>query len=644
VTKSCVRKTITDRTRNPYLVSFLTKITLLFICLFWIAQPSFGLDIMLSWNQNSDADHYIIYWDTTSKTGTSPIEYTYSSSVIDGEITSHTISGLSNQTYYFAIRAFNSCGNASEYSTEIIRPEQTNNVVPSAHAGFDQNIQAGSTVLLDGSGSSDPENQISSYQWLQTEGPSVILEGSGSAEAQFTAPEQDVTLQFQLTVTDQGDLTSSDVCIVYITTTPVGSGGGDPDPDIPPDDSGTETPENDELADAPQSPDSLITNLQGSPSIEVFDSNFKHLEWLKIGWEEYINANGEARVTTGDIDGDGEYEIIIGMGPVTSDPGIPGGFFQIIDHDFSHMVWGRVSWPEYNETNGETWPACGDLDGDGDDEIIIGLGQGGDGTLEIFDYQSGVLIHEDWAYVNWPEYNELLGETRPVCGDLDNDGKDEIIIGLGSMEEDTLNHGRFEIKDHSLTHKTWGQVHWEEYNHLNGESWAATGDIDGDGDSEIIIGLGRGGEGKLEFFDYTGDVAEHIGWAQIDWTDYNTDYGETRPVSGDIDGDGRDEIIVGLGPVIHEPEIPQGYFKVIDDDFTNIEWGQIDWADFNEVNGESRPVSGSINGNDKVIIGLGTWNVSTDTGSSPVKTDISGIGEAAGGGGGGCFISSMMNL
>ena len=90
------------------------------------------------------------------------------------------------------------------------------------------------------------------------------------------------------------------------------------------------------------------------------------------------------RIATGDIDGDGRDEIIVGLGRVQGAPGIPGGYFAVLDDDYSVIAWGQVEWPEYNQINGETRLACGDIDGDGIAEIIIGLGPGGEGRLEVF--------------------------------------------------------------------------------------------------------------------------------------------------------------------------------------------------------------------------------------------------------------------
>ncbi|EGG94816.1 chitinase [gamma proteobacterium IMCC1989] len=75
---------------------------------------------------------------------------------------------------------------------------------PVADAGIDQAVDEETVVILDGTASTDPDNDITSYAWLQTAGSSVALTDGDSATASFTAPSVAVaeTLSFELTVTD----------------------------------------------------------------------------------------------------------------------------------------------------------------------------------------------------------------------------------------------------------------------------------------------------------------------------------------------------------------------------------------------------------------------------------------------------------
>lgn len=82
--------------------------------------------------------------------------------------------------------------------------------IPSADAGLDQMVPLGAMVTLDGSGSSDPDNELPlSYQWVQTAGPTVTLSDETAVSPTFTAPNNVTDLIFTLTVTDNAGLEST---------------------------------------------------------------------------------------------------------------------------------------------------------------------------------------------------------------------------------------------------------------------------------------------------------------------------------------------------------------------------------------------------------------------------------------------------
>jgi K319L-like, PKD domain/Bacterial Ig domain/Calcineurin-like phosphoesterase len=107
------------------------------------------------------------------------------------------------------------------------------NIPPVANAGSDKIVEEGTMdVVLDGSGSSDSDGLITSYLWAQMEGPAVVLNSTNTAVATFDSPivSNDTLLKFNLTVTDNGDATNSDVVAVTITDTnqpPIANAGPD---------------------------------------------------------------------------------------------------------------------------------------------------------------------------------------------------------------------------------------------------------------------------------------------------------------------------------------------------------------------------------------------------------------------------------
>jgi hypothetical protein len=104
-------------------------------------------------------------------------------------------------------------------------------VAPVANAGVNQSVTRGSTVTLNGAGSSDPDGNPSplSYSWTQTGGPSVSLSGATTAAPSFTASAEG-TLTFRLTVSDGLSNAADDVTVVVNppgNLAPVANAGND---------------------------------------------------------------------------------------------------------------------------------------------------------------------------------------------------------------------------------------------------------------------------------------------------------------------------------------------------------------------------------------------------------------------------------
>lgn len=93
------------------------------------------------------------------------------------------------------------------------------NQAPVADTGDDVVTASGTGIALFGSGSSDPEGGVLSYQWHQLRGPGVIIHDALSADTQFDLDQpytDSVSLIFELTVTDDHLLRSRDQVVVTV--------------------------------------------------------------------------------------------------------------------------------------------------------------------------------------------------------------------------------------------------------------------------------------------------------------------------------------------------------------------------------------------------------------------------------------------
>ncbi len=103
------------------------------------------------------------------------------------------------------------------------------NLPPMADAGADRTVVEGTTVVLDGTGSSDPDGDALTFFWTQTKGTSVTLSDDTSSRPTFvTNPVDDgsAALTFQLTVRDADNLDTDEVVITIQDSGSSGGGGG----------------------------------------------------------------------------------------------------------------------------------------------------------------------------------------------------------------------------------------------------------------------------------------------------------------------------------------------------------------------------------------------------------------------------------
>jgi hypothetical protein len=108
------------------------------------------------------------------------------------------------------------------------------NGAPTANAGADQSVNERTLVTLDGSASTDPDNDALTYAWTQTGGPAVTLSDATATKPTFTAPDvaaAGATLTFALVVTDALGAASAaattHVTVANVNRAPVANAGGD---------------------------------------------------------------------------------------------------------------------------------------------------------------------------------------------------------------------------------------------------------------------------------------------------------------------------------------------------------------------------------------------------------------------------------
>jgi len=253
------------------------------------------------------------------------------------------------------------------------------------------------------------------------------------------------------------------------------------------------------------------------PMVRIFSKSGTFLD----GFLAYSSTfTGGMRVAVGDIDGDGEDEIVTAPGP--------GGGPDIRLFEQDGTLIGRFNAFETTMTKG-CYVATGDIDQDGHEEIAVSTEAGGGNKVRLFE-EDGTQITE----ISADRYNDKA--IRVALGDTDADEADEIIVSYGFGTEPWV-----DVYEANGTKTASFLAYAQTYS--NG-AYVSAGDINGDGYDEIVTGTDTGGGPQVQI--YTGS-GRHLGT----FFAYGEDFrGGVRVAVGNLSDEvgGTASIITAAGP------------------------------------------------------------------------------------------------
>lgn len=224
-----------------------------------------------------------------------------------------------------------------------------------------------------------------------------------------------------------------------------------------------------------------------------------------------------------DIDNDGVVELLVGEGQ----------WGEILAFDTVTQV---QEWSINNPEHGVTNIAVGDVDGDGKTEVLWGAGatSSGEDYLYVADWETRQIewqnIHLDGPFIG------------PEIGDLDGDGEMEI-VSVSYESDSGYGSGRILVFDSNRHLRAIsGEI-------VSGYAWTGTHDlhlydVDGDGHMEILVAADWLYDGVIEIYDFDSDNTFTLNWTNSTRPDGSPFYSVR---AGDIDGDGQLEIVAGGG-------------------------------------------------------------------------------------------------
>lgn len=251
----------------------------------------------------------------------------------------------------------------------------------------------------------------------------------------------------------------------------------------------------------------------------------------------YPGFTGDIRVALADINGDGTKDIITGPGP-------GGGPNIVVRSGVDPSVVLR-NFNAYDPNYfGGVFVAAGDINGDGVPDIITGPSMNSS-NVRVFNGAdvSGNPFPAPIASVN--PFGNFPGGVSVASGDINSDGRADIIIGSGPGAAHVVVFSGATVQaDPSFNSLIAGNLRsFFPYGGFPGGVFVASGDVNGDGTDDVITGAGPGGGPHVLVFTNASPVPIASFFA------YNVNFGGgVRVGSVDFDGDKFDDVITGAGP------------------------------------------------------------------------------------------------
>ncbi|GMU44410.1 MAG: VCBS repeat-containing protein [Xanthomonadales bacterium] len=321
-----------------------------------------------------------------------------------------------------------------------------------------------------------------------------------------------------------------------------------------------------------------VADLEGNGSLEIVWGSFDVVALDAAGGERWRGANAQ--------------RVWPAIAVADFDPGSPG-LESAVGRNGNQLTLysatGAVLWTRSPFSGGEVRSlAAGDIDGNGDLEIVVGRASSG-GTLQVSVYEHDGSVRTGWPArrTGEPGFGAGMYNENLALGDLDGDGQHEVYAPTDTHYITALHPNGDQLLASTLyglsmgLQKTWAQVgvHVEHAVDLQGfancgtqhrpnfaNAAPAIADLDGNGSLELIV---PGDVYNCAIGDPAGDLyylpwilkRDRTRWsnASVDWTTIPPPGASGGPiiqgqfatiedavvnaVPADLDGDGQREIL-----------------------------------------------------------------------------------------------------
>jgi len=249
----------------------------------------------------------------------------------------------------------------------------------------------------------------------------------------------------------------------------------------------------------------------------------------------------------GDVDGDGFDDLIVGAIGAAPNGLLYAGSAYVFSGSTGVQLWRFDGLA--GDKLGYSVDGAGDVDGDGFADLIVGAPRADPnglllaGSAFVFSGKTGTKI---WRF-DGPTSGDSLGISVSGAGDVDGDGFPDLVVGAHEADPNGLtNAGSAFVFSGATGALLWrfdGQAAFDAL----GSFVAGAGDVDGDGRADLIVGAIYSDPNGLfdagSAFVFSGAAGTQL-W-RFDGLAASEWLGWSVAGAGDVDGDGFADLIVG---------------------------------------------------------------------------------------------------
>ncbi|MFN0244821.1 MAG: integrin alpha [Planctomycetota bacterium] len=269
---------------------------------------------------------------------------------------------------------------------------------------------------------------------------------------------------------------------------------------------------------------------------------------------------GSTVAAAGDVNGDGFSDVIVGAYSYDNGQADEGRAFVYLGS--SSGLAASAAWTAESDQAGAGFGlsvgTAGDVNGDGFSDVIVGAfgydnGQTDEGRAFVYlGSASGLAASAAWTAES-DQVSAQFGAPIGTAGDVNGDGYSDVLVSASTYDNGQTDEGRAYVYLGSASGLA-ASASWTAESNQAGALYSAgagaSGDVNGDGFGDVIVGAyrydnGQSDEGRA--FVYLGSASGLA--ASAAWTaesdQVGAQLGSNVRAAGDVNGDGYADVIVG---------------------------------------------------------------------------------------------------